>query len=124
MRYLYSPSTLRAPPVLWPARTDARAVFEVLLATAVLLEKRRKKAVVTLHDDRRTVPSEQVQPLRRVCHYGSSDVDVADSLAHHQYQPASWDTINRGRGRRGRRTSVSGGSPCQRVASYTSTRPH
>src|SRR5919107_2198162 len=43
MRYLYSPSTLRAPPVLWPARTDARAVLEVLLATAVLLEKAEKR---------------------------------------------------------------------------------
>src|SRR5690348_2739037 len=42
MTYLYSPSTLRAPPVLWPARTDARAVLEVLLATAVLLEKQKK----------------------------------------------------------------------------------
>src|SRR3954451_4950912 len=107
MRYLYSPSTLRAPPVLWPARTDARAVFEVLLATAVLLEKQKKGRGNSTRCPR-TVPSEQVQPLSRMCHYGSSDVDVADSLAHHQYQPASWDTINRGRGRRGRRTSVSG----------------
>src|SRR5262245_22214273 len=39
MRYLNSPSTLCAAPVLWPARTDARAVFEVLLATAELLAK-------------------------------------------------------------------------------------
>src|SRR5262245_13991339 len=30
--YLNSPSTLRAPPADWPARTDARAVLEVLLA--------------------------------------------------------------------------------------------
>jgi hypothetical protein len=34
---LNSPSTLRAPPEAWPARTDARAVFEVLLAIAELL---------------------------------------------------------------------------------------
>src|SRR5690606_31301199 len=34
IRYLNSPSTLRAPPWLdWPARTDARAVLDVLLAT-------------------------------------------------------------------------------------------
>src|SRR3954470_22597526 len=42
IRYLYSPSTLSAPPVPWPARTDARAVFEVLPATAGLLEKAEK----------------------------------------------------------------------------------
>src|ERR1041384_5690868 len=42
IRYLNSPSTLSAPPAApaWPARTDARAVFEVLLATAELLGSR------------------------------------------------------------------------------------
>src|SRR3569833_3244772 len=75
MRYMYSPSTLRAPPVLWPARTDARAVLEVLLATTELLEKcwtRHKNAAATLHDDRTPVPPEQVGALGRVCHYNQT----------------------------------------------------
>src|SRR5687767_10674056 len=61
MRYLNSPSTLRAPPwPAWPARTDARAVLEVLLATEVLLARRtggreRPGAV-------RTTPGEEASP--------------------------------------------------------------
>ncbi|GAA1793605.1 hypothetical protein GCM10009835_09370 [Planosporangium flavigriseum] len=36
-----SPRTLRAPLApAWPARTEARAVFEVLLATAGLLAEK------------------------------------------------------------------------------------
>src|SRR4029453_16257541 len=41
MKDMKLPRTLSAPPApAWPARTEARAVLEVLLATAVLLGKR------------------------------------------------------------------------------------
>src|SRR5689334_6144208 len=101
MKYLNSPSTLSAPPApAWPARTEARAVLEVLLATAVLLgETNRvttaKKAATTLHDGRTPVPPEHVRALNRVCHCGRfRQADIADSLAHHPHYSASWDTIN------------------------------
>src|SRR3954469_7782349 len=124
MRYLYSPSTLSAPDALWPARTDARAVFEVLLATAVLLEEKQKKgrSNSTRFGPPRAVEAaravEQGVPLRplrgRCCRFFGAPSVPTGIMGHD----------NRGRGRRGRRTSVIGRSPCQRVASYTSTRPH
>src|SRR5512138_1425242 len=93
MRYLYSPSTLRAPPVLWPARTDARAVFEVLLATAVLLEKQKKGRSNSTRrpSDRTRTPGPAVEtdvPLRqfrcRCCRFSGAPSVPTGIMGHDQ----------------------------------------
>src|SRR5688572_17034300 len=121
MRYLNSPSTLRAPDApAWPARTEARAVFEVLLATAGTPCRGCAEDSKTVTPDRSGQKNEL--PGGGSTRWTFRRTRVADSLAHraqHRHHE-SHKHIATGhtappaptgfRGRRGRRTSVSGRS--------------